>query len=218
MRAEVRRLSPADVPGYERFMRTSEAIFKVGFEQLAHVPFSSFMDMVKTVPDLVRLQSYRTVYDLVAQHVEDPRLRMAFSFHPLLIGGNPFRAPSIYCLIAYLERRWGVHFAMGGTGRLVQGLVGLVGSLHGEVRCDAEVASIDSSDGVATGVTLASGERIEADAVVCNADSAWAYRNLMPARRAGIGRTDASTPRVIRWVCSCGTSARAVSIRMCRIT
>ncbi len=162
MRAEVRRLSPADVAGYERFMRTSEAIFKVGFEQLAHVPFSSFMDMVKTVPDLVRLQSYRTVYDLVAQHVKDPRLRMAFSFHPLLIGGNPFRAPSIYCLIAYLERRWGVHFAMGGTGRLVEGLVGLIGSLHGEVRCNAEVASIDSSDGVATGVTLASGERIEA--------------------------------------------------------
>lgn len=180
MRAEVHRLSPDDVAGYERFMRTSEAIFKVGFEQLAHVPFSSFMDMVKTVPDLVRLQSYRAVYDLVAQHVKDPRLRMAFSFHPLLIGGNPFRAPSIYCLIAYLERRWGVHFAMGGTGRLVEGLVGLIGSLHGEVRCNAEVVSIDSSDGVATGVTLASGEHIEADAVVCNADSAWAYRYLMP--------------------------------------
>ena len=180
MRAEVQRLSPADVPGYERFMRTSEAIFKVGFEQLAHVPFSSVMDMVRTVPDLVRLRSYRTVYDLVAQHVEDPRLRMAFSFHPLLIGGNPFRAPSIYCLIAYLERRWGVHFAMGGTGRLVQGLVDLVTSQHGEVRCDAEVASIDACRGVATGVTLASGERIEADAVVCNADSAWAYRYLMP--------------------------------------
>jgi len=194
MRAEVARLSPNDVAGYERFMRTSEAIFEVGFERLAHVPFTSLLDMLRTVPDLVRLQSYRSVYDLVARHVADPRLRMAFSFHPLLIGGNPFRAPSIYCLIAFLERRWGVHFAMGGTGRLVRGLVGLVAGQRGEVRCGATVASIDSARDTVAGVTLASGERIRADVVVCNADATWAYRNLLPSIRRRHW-TDARTER-----------------------
>ncbi len=102
-------------------MRASEAIYRVGFEQLGHVPFGSWTTMARVVPDLVRLESYRTVYGLVAKHVRDPRLRVVFSFHPLLVGGNPFATTSIYSLIAFLERRWGVHFAMGGTGRLVQG-------------------------------------------------------------------------------------------------
>jgi phytoene desaturase len=185
MRAEVARFSPADVAGYERFMAMSEAIYRVGFERLGHVPFGSWRDMARIAPDLLRLKGYRTVHGLVSGFVKDPRLRVVLSFHPLLIGGNPFSATSIYALIAHLERRWGVHFAMGGTGSLVSGLVGLVEGQGGEVRCGEEVRAITLAGRRATGVRLASGEEVPADVVVSNADSAWTYRHLLPpeARR-----------------------------------
>ena len=180
MRAEVARLSPGDVAGYERFMAASEAIFRVGFERLGHVSFCNWRDMARVVPDLVRLGAHRSVHGLVSRYVRDERLRTVLSFHPLLIGGNPFAATSIYSLIAFLERRWGVHFAMGGTGRLVSGLVGLIEGQGGTVRCGAEVGEITVERGAATGVRLASGEIIRADIVVSNADSAWTYRYLLP--------------------------------------
>ena len=181
MRAEVARFCPADVAGYERFMRTSEAIFKVGFERLGHVAFGSWTDMARVVPELVRLASYRTVYGLVSRHLSDPRLRVVFSFHPLLIGGNPLTTTSIYSLIAHLEWRWGVHFAMGGTGRVVQGLVRLIECQGGEVRCGEGVRAISTRGRAATGVRLASGGEIASDIVVSNADSAWTYRYLLPS-------------------------------------
>jgi phytoene desaturase len=185
MRAEIAKFSPADVAGYERFMAASEAIFRVGFEKLGHIPFDRWTDMARIIPQMLRLKSYRTVAGLVGDYIKDPRLRVALSFHPLLIGGNPFSASSIYSLIAFLERRWGVHFAMGGTGSLVTGLVGLIEGQGGSVRCNAEVAAISVTDGRARGVKLASGEEIPADIVVSNADSAWTYRYLLPpsARR-----------------------------------
>jgi phytoene desaturase len=185
MRDEVQRISPSDIDGYERFMRASEAIFRVGFERLGDVPFSSWRDMARIVPDMIKLESYRTVYAFVSRYVRDPRLRIVLSFHPLLIGGNPFTTTSIYCLIAFLERQWGVHFAMGGTGRLVDGLVRLIEGQGGTVRCGAAVDAITVANGAATGIRLASGEVIDADIVVSNADSAWTYRHLLPphARR-----------------------------------
>jgi phytoene desaturase len=181
MAAEVSRLCAADLPGYERFMAMSEAIFKVGFERLGHVPFDSLLDMLRVVPDLLRLGSYRTVHGLVSSYVQDPRLRILLSFHPLLVGGNPFDTTSIYCLICFLERNWGVHFAMGGTGQLVRGLVNLIRGQNGIVQCNQEVKQILVDKGAATGVRLASGEEIKASVVVSNADSAWTYRHLLPA-------------------------------------
>ncbi|MET0675736.1 MAG: phytoene desaturase family protein, partial [Bradyrhizobium sp.] len=112
--------------------------------------------------------------------VSDDRLRVVLSFHPLLIGGNPFSTTSIYCLIAFLERRWGVHFAMGGTGRLVAGLVDLIEGQGGAVRCSTEVKQIMVEQGTACGVRLSDGEIVRADIVVSNADSAWTYRYLLP--------------------------------------
>lgn len=190
MRAEVARLSPGDAEGYERFMAQAEAIYKVGFERLGDVAWNSWTDMARVVPDLIRLESYRTIYGLVSRHIRDPRLRIVFSFHPLFVGGNPFNVTSIYGLISFLERRWGVHFAMGGTGRLVQGLVNLIEGQGNEVRCGAEVAAIELDGRRATGVRLASGEQISADVVVSNADAAWTYRYLLPssARRTWTNR------------------------------
>lgn len=180
MRAEVARLSPGDVDGFERFMAVSQEIYATGFEQLGDVPFSSWTDMARVLPKLVRLAGHRSVHSLVARYIKHPKLRIVFSFHPLLIGGNPFRASSVYALIAFLERRWGIHFAMGGTGRLVAGLVGLIERQGGTVNCGQEVAAITLKGRVATGVRLASGAEIPADIVVSNADTAWTYRYLLP--------------------------------------
>jgi phytoene desaturase len=185
MRAEVARFSPGDVAGYEAFMRASEATYRVGFEALGHVPFGRWTDMARVLPALLRLNAFRSVHGLVAKHIRDPRLRTVFSFHPLLVGGNPFAASAIYSLIAFLERDGGVHFAMGGTGALVRGLVRLIEGQGGAVRCNETVSAITVRDGVATGVRLESGETMRADIVVSNADAAWTYRHLLPpeARR-----------------------------------
>lgn len=179
MRAEVARFAPADVAGYERFLQASEAIYKVGFEQLGHVPFDSWADMARVLPALLKLEGYRTVHSLASKHVRDPKLRVVLTFQSLLVGGNPFSTTSVYCLIAFLERRWGVHFAMGGTGSLVTGLVKLIEGQGNQVRCDQAVDKITVSAGRATGVRLASGELIAADVVVSNADSASTYRYLV---------------------------------------
>ena len=182
MRAQIGRIAPRDVEGYERLLSMSERIFAVGFDKLAHVPFTRWVDMAKVVPEMVKLESYRTVYGLVSKFVQDSRLRQVLSFHPLLVGGNPFTTTSIYSLIPYLERKWGVHFPMGGTGALVDGMVELVRGLGGEVRFESTVAEILVAGSAARGVRLESGETLEADVVVSNADSAWTYSRLLPAK------------------------------------
>jgi phytoene desaturase len=179
MRAEVARLAPDDLAGYERFLAASEDIYKVGFEQLGDVPFDSWTDMARALPALVRLEGYRTVYGLASRYVKDDRLRVVLTFQSLLVGGNPFATTSVYCLIAFLERRWGVHFAMGGTGALVTGIVDLIRGQGGTVRCNAAVEQILVEQGGACGVRLAGGEVLEADLVVSNADSATTYRRLI---------------------------------------
>lgn len=185
MRREVARFSPSDVAGYEQFLEASEETFKIGFQQLGHVPFNSWTDMLKIAPDLLRLKGHRSLYHVVSRYVKDDRLRFVLSFHPLFVGGNPFTVTAIYGLIAFLERHWGVHFAMGGTGQLVEGLVDLIQGQGSEVRYGAEVQSICLDGKRATGVRLVSGEEIPADIVVSNADVAWTYRRMLPpeARR-----------------------------------
>jgi phytoene desaturase len=181
MAAQIAAFAPADLEGYRKFLRASEAIYQVAFERLAHQPFDSLWDMWRLVPDLLRLRSHRSVYGLAADCVRDPRLRFALSFHPLFVGGNPFATTSIYGLIAFLERRWGVHFAMGGTGTIVAGLVRLIQGQGNSVRYGARVAQIRVQDGCACGVRLSGGEELAADIVVSNADTATTYRDLLPA-------------------------------------
>lgn len=187
MRAEIARIAPNDVSGYERFMKRSEEIYRVGFEQLGHAPFHSWGQMLRVAPDLLRLGGLRSVHGLVSQYVKDPRVRFALSFHPLFVGGSPFSTTAVYCLISYLERRHGVHFAMGGTGVLVRGLVNLIEGQGGAVRCNSDVAEIQVRDGAACGVRLANGETLRADIVVSNADPAHTYGRLLAkaARKPG---------------------------------
>ncbi|WP_026190513.1 phytoene desaturase [Methylobacterium sp. WSM2598] len=185
MRAQVARIAPGEVEAYGRFMAASEEICRVGFEQLGHVPFGEAGTMLRVAPDLLRLGGHRSVHGLVSRYFRDERLRTVFSFHPLLIGGSPFRASAIYCLIAALERRWGVHWAMGGTGRLVEGLVRLIEGQGGRLRCHAEVTRIRVEGGAATGVDLADGTRLPADIVVSNADSVVTALDLLPPEARG---------------------------------
>ena len=211
MRAEIARISPADVRGYEKFMRHSEAIFRIGFEKLGHVPFGALSDMARIAPDLIRLRGDRTVYDTVARHVRHPYLRFALSFHPLFVGGNPFTTTSIYCLISFLERQWGVHFAMGGTGSLVRGLAGLIQGQGNALRCNSEVAEITVASGRATGVRLAGGETLESDIVVSNADVALTYKRLLktvPRKRWTDKKIDKARHSMSLFVWYFGTSRK----------
>jgi phytoene desaturase len=181
MVAQVAALSPDDVAGYLEFVRRAERIFAKGFVELADRPFLHAWDMVKIIPDLARLQAYRTVYGFVSSFVRDERLRQVLSFHPLLVGGNPFQTTSIYTLIHYLERQWGVWFALGGTGAIVAALARLFCELGGTLRLNAEVTRITLERGRATGVQVQDGAVIPADAVVSNADVAHTYHQLLPA-------------------------------------
>jgi len=179
---QVREFSPGDVAGYERFRQASADIFKAGMA-LVDKPLHSPWEMLKVVPKLARLRADRSVAQLAAKHMRDPRLQQVFSFHPLLVGGNPYRASAMYALIHMLEQQWGVWFAMGGTGALVRGLVQCFEDLGGTVRLGCEVSEITlaPSRKRTTGVRLADGEQIIADTVVCNGDLSQAYLTLIPA-------------------------------------
>jgi phytoene desaturase len=182
MRAEVRRFSPDDVAGYEAFMERSRQIFEKGYLELGHVPFLTLRSMVRAVPSLIRLECYRSVLGLVRRHIRSTKLRQVFSFHPLLVGGDPQHAPAIYALICHLERTWGVHFAEGGMGAVVRGVVRLLAELGVELRLGAPVDEIAITAGRVRGLRIAGGERLEADLVVCNGDVSWTYQHLIHPR------------------------------------
>lgn len=181
MESRVRAFSPGDEDGYRRMVRDAKAIFEKGFLELSDKPFLRFTDMLRIAPDLVRLGSHRTVYQMVSRYIKDPLLRRVFSFHPLLVGGNPFQTTSIYALIYYLERHWGVHYVMGGTGALVEALGRLFCELGGSCHLSTPVHRILTEGRRVAGVEAANGESIPCDAVVSNADVANTYRKLLPA-------------------------------------
>jgi phytoene desaturase len=187
MRAEVARFNPSDVPGYEAFLIEAAKCYQLGFIELGSIAYNTLGDLVGGLPNMVRMRGWRSIWQMACRYFKDPKLRVVMSFHPLLIGGNPLSVTCIYSLINTLERRFGVHWAMGGTGSIVRAMVRLLESLGGSIRYDAEVAKIDiegpaGGRGRATGVVLKSGERLPADIVVSNADTMWTYRHLVDAR------------------------------------
>jgi phytoene desaturase len=191
---QIRAMSPQDVDGYRRLAKQAEAIFAVGYDQLVDAPFDSVWDMMKVVPDMVRLGSYRTVYGMVATFLKDERLRQVFTFQPLLVGGNPFNTTSIYLLIHWLERKWGVWFPRGGTTAVVKALVKLLEEVDVEVRCNAPVGQIEVEGGRAVAVRLEDGTRIPCSAVVSNADPSTVYTKLIDPRHRST-HTDRSVAR-----------------------
>ncbi|HEY0929326.1 MAG TPA: phytoene desaturase [Gemmatimonas sp.] len=178
LRAQVRQFAPQDEAGYLTFREKAGAIFDAGMP-LIDQPFTNISSMVKALPSLLRTRADRSVAAMANTYLSDERLRQVFSFHPLLVGGNPFRASSMYALIHKLEQQWGVLFCMGGTGALVQGLVRAFEELGGTMRYEHEVAEVMVSNGRATGVRCQNGAQFAADAVVCNGDVVQAYRSLI---------------------------------------
>ncbi|MEM7446419.1 MAG: phytoene desaturase family protein [Pseudomonadota bacterium] len=182
----IARISPDDVDGYRRLLDHSRALFDVGFTKLADQPFHRPMRMMQQIPALVRLKSYRTVWQLVSSYLSHPKLRQAFSIQPLLVGGNPFDTTSIYGLIHFLERKWGVHFAMGGTGAIADALERLMQEVGVEIRLNTTVERIKVSSGRATGVALTDGASIDADVIVSNADPMHLYRSMLDRRHSDL--------------------------------
>lgn len=186
MRAEVERLSPSDLAGYDRFMKDSARRYAFGFEDLGRRSMHKLWDLIKVLPTFAALRADRSVHAHAARRVRDPRLRMALSFHPLFIGGDPFHVTSMYILVSYLEREFGVHYAMGGVAAIAQAMAQVIRDQGGALLFERDVTQITASSGRADGVVLASGEHVAADIVVSNADAGETYKHLLashPRRR-----------------------------------
>jgi phytoene desaturase len=186
---QIAEKSPADVEGYRRFLAYSKEVYREGYEKLGTVPFLNFWSMVKIAPQLIRLESHRSVYSKVAQFIKDEHLRQAFSFHSLLVGGNPFQTSSIYALIHALERQGGVWFAKGGTGALVRGMVRLFEDLGGQVKLNAAVDQVTMSGGKADSVVLKDGTAERFDMVASNADVVHTYKHMLRGTERGAAMT-----------------------------
>jgi phytoene desaturase len=178
-RAEVARLSPGDLAGYDRFVRDSEARYWFGFEDLGRRSMHRLIDLIKVLPKFAWLRADRSVYAHAARRVRDERLRMALSFHPLFIGGDPFHVTSMYALVSHLEKEFGVHYAMGGVAAIAEAMARVVAGQGGLVRQGAEVDEIVMREGRAVGLRLTGGEVIHADIVVSNADAGHTYDHLL---------------------------------------
>ncbi len=174
---------PGDLEGYERFHADAKAIFQRGFLELGYTHFGDLGTMLRVVPDLLRLDAVRTLFSFASKYFKSPKLRQVFSFETLLVGGNPLSVPAIYAMIHFVEKTWGIHFALGGTGALVNAFVRKFEELGGTMRYNAEVRKInvarEGSKKIARGITLADGTVLHADIVVSNADYANTYMKLI---------------------------------------
>ncbi len=179
MEAEIARFNPGDVLGYRKLLAESKELFDVGFRELGDQPFHRASFMFRQIPRLIRLRINRSVWQMVASHIKHPYLRRALSLQPLLVGGNPFQTTCIYALIHYLEREWGVHFAMGGTGALVDSLASLL-ERHGvRVENGRSIVAIQREKDTVRGITLDDGRNIKADMYVSNLDPMHLYGELL---------------------------------------
>ncbi len=181
---QIEAIEPDDLEGYEKFHEAARAIFERGFIELGYTYFGDVFSMLKIAPDLVKLDAVRPLFSFVKSYFKSPKLQQVFSFEPLLVGGNPLKVPAIYAMIHFVEKTWGIHFAMGGTGELVRGFVRKFEELGGTMCYDSEVTKIDVEGSlfgkkVAKGITLADGTKHTADVVISNGDYTNTYSNLI---------------------------------------
>jgi phytoene desaturase len=179
MKNQIERISKEDVIGYQNLLKFTKKIFDKGFSELADVPFDKPSFMFKQLPALLTLKSYKSVYSLVSSYIKNTNLRRMLSMHPLLVGGNPFTTTSIYGLILYLEKKWGIHYSMGGTGQIIKGLEKLMLEQDIEIIKGNEVKSIIYNNNKIQGVKLDNQKEINTDYVVCNADPPAVYDKLL---------------------------------------
>lgn len=182
MRAEVRRLSPGDAAGYEKFLTDSEKRYWFGFEDLGRRSMHRVADLLKVLPTFVKMRADRSVYAHAAMRVKDERLRMALSFHPLFIGGDPFHVTSMYILVSHLEKEFGVHYAMGGVAAIAAAMGRVIEDQGGTILMNAEADEILVRDGRAQAVKLLDGRVLTAPVIVSNADAGHTYDRLLRNR------------------------------------
>ena len=186
MKDQINKINIADVKGYEKLVNFTKKIFDKGFTELSEVPFDKPSFMLKQIPALVNLKSYKSVYALVSSYIRNEKLRRLLSMHPLLVGGNPFTTTSIYGLILYLEKKWGIHYSMGGTGQIINGFEKLMKEENISILKNQEVVNIISKDGRIVGVKLDNDKEIEADNVICNADPPAVYSKLINSKNSNL--------------------------------
>ena len=179
MKNQIQKINKTDVKGYEKLVNFTKKIFDKGFTELADVPFDKPFVMMQQLPALLKLKSYKSVYSLVSSYIKNEKLRRMLSMHPLLVGGNPFTTTSIYGLILYLEKKWGIHYSMGGTGNIIKGFEKLMNEVGIKVIKGNEVKKIISKNTKITGVQLSNDNTINADIVICNADPPAVYEKLL---------------------------------------
>jgi len=179
MKDQIEKINKEDYIGYERLVSFTKKIFEKGFTELSDVPFDKPIFMLKQIPALFKLKSYKSVYNLVSSYIKNDKLRRMLSMHPLLVGGNPFTTTSIYGLILYLEKKWGIHYSMGGTGQIVNGLEKLMLEEKINIIKGKEVKELITKNKKITSVKLNDGSEIKADNVICNADPPAVYSNLI---------------------------------------
>ncbi len=175
---EISKFSETDVAGYRRLLKFSEKIFNVGFNKLSFVPFHNFYFMLKQIPTLIKLKSYLSVFQLVSKFIKNEQIRQAFSIQPLLLGGNPIETTSIYNLIHFLERKWGVHYAMGGTGTIIKGFEKLMKEENIKIFKNTEVTNIIFNKNIAVGIKVKQ-KNIYANKIILNTDPAFTYKHLI---------------------------------------
>ena len=179
MKNQIEKLNKEDVIGYEKLVKFTKKIFDKGFTELADVPFDKPFVMMNQLPSLLKLKSYKSVYSLVSSYIKNEKLRKMLSMHPLLVGGNPFTTTSIYALILYLEKKWGIHYSMGGTGNIIKGLEKLMKEVGIEVLKNSEVTKIISKNNKVYGIQINNQNNLDANNVVCNADPPAVYEKLL---------------------------------------
>jgi len=179
MKNQIEKINKDDVKGYEKLVSFTKKIFDKGFTELADVPFDKPFVMMQQLPALLKLKSYKSVYSLVSSYIKNEKLRRMLSMHPLLVGGNPFTTTSIYGLILYLEKKWGIHYSMGGTGNIIKGFEKLMNEVGIKIIKGHEVTKIISKDNKITGVQLNNQKNIETNNVICNADPPAVYEKML---------------------------------------
>ena len=183
MKKEIEKFSKQDLPGYKKLLEFTEKIFNKGFIELSTKPFNRFGFMIKQIPSLLKLRSYQSVFKLVSSFILNDKLRRVFSMHPLLVGGNPFTTTSIYTLILFLEKKWGIHYAMGGTGNIVKGLEKLMTEEKINILKNSEVTEIICESKKVIGVKINGNKTIKCDYLICNSDPPNVYKNLIKTKK-----------------------------------
>ena len=190
---QIAKIEAGDLAGYDKFLRDAGAIFRRGFIELGYTSFTDLTSMLKVVPDLLRLDAVRNLFRFTSKYFKSPKLRQVFSFEPLLVGGNPLRVPAIYAMIHFVEKTWGVHYVMGGTGKLVDGFVRKFKELGGVLKLSSPIAEIlvdnetekrnfISRGKSVSGVKLEDGSVVKSLIVVSNADYGHTYLKLIAKR------------------------------------